>query len=376
MLNEQLIADEFPLQPDLVYLNHAAVAPWPARTTTAVIRFAEENSRYGATRYTDWMATETRLRGQVQRLINAPSIDDIALLKNTSEAISVVACGLDWHRGDNVVSSDEEFPSNRIAWQAQSGVEFREVSLQAEDPEAALIAACDEHTRVLTISSVQYASGRRLDLTRLGQFCRSKRILFCVDAIQSLGAIQLDVQAIQADFVMADGHKWLLGPEGIAVFYCRAPLREQLKLHQFGWHMVEAMGNYDEKDWQPARSARRFECGSANMTGIYALSASLSLLEEVSLHYIEKTLLENTAYLIDKLQAVKGISVITPVAPSAHAGIVSFRVTDQDPVQVHRRLLENNIICACRGGAIRFSPHFYTPVKKLDKAIEILNLNI
>lgn len=376
MLNQQLIADEFPLHPDLVYLNHAAVAPWPARTTAAVIRFAEENSRYGATHYTDWTATETALRGQLQQLINAASIDDIALLKNTSEAISVVACGLDWHSGDNVVSSDEEFPSNRIAWQAQDGVEFREVSLKLDDPEAALMTACDEHTRVLTISSVQYASGRRLDLARLGQFCQSNRILFCVDAIQSLGAIQLDVQAIHADFLMADAHKWLLGPEGIAVFYCRPPLRQQLKLHQFGWHMVEAFGNYDVKEWQPAHSARRFECGSANMTGIHALSASLSLLEEVSLADIEKTILENTSYLIGKLKTIKGISLMTPIAPGAHAGIVSFRVAGREPGQIHRKLLENKVICACRGGAIRFSPHFYTTTQKLDKAVEILTLSI
>jgi len=378
MLDEQLIFDEFPLDPGLVYLNHAAVAPWPACTAAAVIRFAEENRDYGASRYTNWMAAENDLRSQLQRLINAPSIDDIALLKNTSEAISVVASGLDWRMGDNVVSSDEEFPSNRMAWQAQQqrGVELRQVSLDTDDPEGALIAACDKRTRILTISSVQYASGRRLDLTRLGQFCHSNNILFCVDAIQSLGALQTDVQAIHADFLMADAHKWLLGPEGIAVFYCAGRLREQLQLHQFGWHMVEALGDYDRKDWEPARTARRFECGSMNMVGIFALSASLSLLEQVTLAEIETIVLRNTRYMMEKLNNIENVQVMTPVAPNGHAGILSFKIASRDNGQIHRKLLENQVICACRGGGIRFSPHFYTTTEKLDKAIEILKLII
>lgn len=238
------------------------------------------------------------------------------------------------------------------------------------------MAACDEHTRVLTISAVQYASGRRLDLARLGRFCRAHNILFCVDAIQALGAVQIDVQAIQADFLMADAHKWLLGPEGIAVFYCRAELREQLRLYQFGWHMVEAFGDYDRKDWAPARGARRFECGSMNMAGVFALSASLSLLEQIGMQKIEQTVLRNTSYIIDKLQKIDGIKLITPISSTSQAGIICFRIEGQDPQQIHQKLLENQVICASRGGGIRFSPHFYTSLQKLDKALEILNISI
>lgn len=378
MIDETLIAQEFPLQPDLIYLNHAAVAPWPARTRAAVIRFAEENCVYGASRYNDWVAQESQLREQLRSLINAPSSNDIALLKNTSEAISVVACGLDWQAGDNVVSTDEEFPSNRIAWQAQQrhGADFREVTVNVADPEAALMAACNPRTRVLTVSTVQYASGRRLDLDRLGQFCRDNRILFCIDAIQSLGALDIDIQKIGADCLMADAHKWLLGPEGIAVFYCRADLRERLQLHQFGWHMVEDMGNYDTKDWQPAHNARRFECGSMNMIGVYALSASLSLLGEIGIPQIEQAVLRNTSYLIDKLKNINGITIMTPVAAHRHGGIVSFRITGKDSHRIHQKLLENKVICACRGGGIRFSPHFYISPQKLDKALELLYISI
>ena len=378
MLNERQIAAEFPLHPDLVYLNHAAVAPWPARTTAAMCRFAEENSRYGASRYTDWLVVEAQVRQQLQALIHARSPDEIALVKNTSEAISIVACGLDWRPGDNVVMTDQEFPSNRIAWQAQQrhGVTVREVNIAGDDPEAALIAACDGHTRVLTVSSVQYATGRRLDLQRLGRFCHDRAILFSVDAIQSLGAMQIDVEAIHADFLMADAHKWLLGPEGIALFYCRAEHQNKLQLYQYGWHMVEAMGDYDSKDWEPAHSSRRFECGSMNMAGIHALSASLSLLAEIGTDTIEKMVLKNSAYLIDKLNNIADVNVVTPHESDQYAGIVSFTISGRDNSIIQRKLMENNVICAYRGAAIRFSPHFYTSLQKLDKAIEILNISI
>ncbi len=370
MIDSNLLRREFPLNDDLIYLNHAGVSPWPARTADAVRSFAEENIHRGASRYSQWLGTESRLREQCRRLINAPSTDEISLLKNTSEGVSVVACGLDWKRGDNVVSSDEEFPSNRIPWQAQQGhgVEFRQINLQGKDPEADLIAACDARTRVLAISSVQFASGRRLNLPRLGKFCKQRGMLFFVDGIQSLGAMKVDVQEAGIDFFVADGHKWMLGPEGVALFYCRADLREQIRLHQYGWHMTDNAGDYDAREWQPADSGKRFECGSANMLGIHALSASLSLLEEIGVTEIERIILKNTSYLIDKLNNIKGVSVLTPTHPSEHAGIVSFRLVSRDQREVHQLLLDKGIICACRGGAIRFSPHFYTSREQLDRA--------
>ena len=256
-MEDTLIKREFPQEPGLIYLNHAAVAPWPARTRDAVQQFAAQNTQSGGRNYAHWLRKETEVRGQLQALINARCSDDIALLKNTSEALSVVAGGLDWRAGDNVVTSAEEFPSNRIPWQAQQGhgVTLKEIDIRGPEPEQALLDACDGHTRVLTISSVQYGSGIRLDLERLGSYCHEHGILFCVDAIQGIGAVTLDVQAIHADFVMADAHKWMLGPEGIALFYSRPEARERLQLHQYGWHMLEDM-DFAQRDWQAARAAR------------------------------------------------------------------------------------------------------------------------
>lgn len=375
MTPEQLAA-EFPLDPELIYLNHAAVAPWPRRTSDAVAQFAQQNCVRGAADYPRWLDTEQQLREQLKALLNAPSTDDIALVKNTSEALSMVAGGLDWRFGDNVVSSNEEFPSNRIPWEAQKchGVEYREVDLQAsDDPEQALMNACDERTRVLTISSVQYGSGLKLRLERLGEYCRQKDILFCVDAIQSLGSQTVDVQAIGADFVMADAHKWLLGPEGIAVFYCAAACRDELKLQEFGWHMVQDMGDYNRREWQPAASARRFECGSPNMLGIFAFNASLSLLQEIGMAEVEQRVLDNARYCMQVLDSITGLELITPVDDDRHAGIVTFRIKGHDSTALHRQLMERQVICAPRGGGIRFSPHFYTPRDKLDEAVTLLH---
>jgi len=373
-MTPEQIAAEFPLDPDLAYLNHAAVAPWPRRTAEAVQAFAQENITRGAADYKHWMAREQQLREQLQAFINAPSVDDIALVKNTSEALSMVASGLDWRFGDNVVSSNEEFPSNRIAWEAQKryGVEFREVNLHVDDPEAALMAACDDNTRVLTVSSVQYGTGLKLDLVRLGQFCREQNILYCVDAIQSLGSQTLDVQAIGADFVMADAHKWLLGPEGIAVFYSRAERRYELKLHEYGWHMVQHMGDYSRREWRPAASGRRFECGSSNVLGAYAFSASLSLLQEIGMPEVERMILANSAYTMEALRAIEGVAIITPQADERRAGIVTCRIDGQDHTALHQQLMARQVICAPRGGGIRFSPHFYTPQERIDAAVSTL----
>ncbi len=372
---DDVISQEFLLDESIIYLNHAAVSPWPTRTTRAVNNFAEENTRFGAKNYLSWLKTEKELRGQLQRLINAESTDDIALLKNTSEALSVVASGLDWHSGDNIVSSNEEFPSNRIPWlaQAKHGVDFREIDISATDsPEDALIEACDDKTRLITISSVEYGTGRRLNLEKLGQFCSSNNILFCVDAIQSLGALPFDVQAINADFVMADAHKWLLGPEGIALFYCKPEIRDSLELHQFGWHMVKDVGNYDTKEWQAADTAQRFECGSPNMLGIHALSASLSLIEEIGIENIANNIINNSSYIIDNISKINGIKFISPTEIPDFAGIVTFKIDGKNSAEIYTKLMKNKVICANRAGGIRFSPHFYTSKDKIQKGLEVL----
>lgn len=365
---------EFVQAPGLRYLNHAAVAPWPNRASEAVARFAQENVLLGARDYSDWMALEQRLRERLMRLLNAPSTDDVALVKNTSEALSFVAFGLEWQSGDQIVISDEEFPSNRIVWEALApqGVEVLQVNLKGDDPEGALLSACGPRTRLMSVSAVQFASGLRLDLQRLGAGCKEQNVLFCIDAIQQLGAQPFDVQAYQCDFAMADGHKWLLGPEGLGVFYCRAERREQLKLHEFGWHMLEHMGDYNRTEWEPAKSARRFECGSPNMLGAMALEASLSLLEEVGMEKIAALIAERVQWLQDGLNAIPGVQLHSPLNPARRGGIFSFSIDGIDNQQVYEHLKQQQVVCIQRGPGIRFSPHFYTEKRVIDETLQIV----
>lgn len=367
---------EFPLDPDVLHLNHAAVGPWPRRAVEAVTAFARENMHQGSVAYERWLQAENELRGQLCTLINARSSDEIALLKSTSEALSVVAHGLDWQDGDNLVISDQEFPSNRIVWESLQprGVAVRVAQLgEFDTPEEALFARVDERTRLISISSVQYGTGLRLDLEQIGRFCRQHDLLFCVDGIQSIGALPMDVQKIHADFVMADGHKWMLGPEGLALFYCRDSVRDRLQLHQYGWHMVEHCGDFDRQDWQIARSARRFECGSPNMLGIHALRASLSLIGELGMERISRELLERTAFLSDYfVNNNDRFELLSPRDPARRAGIVTFRPRTQSPAELHTRLREHGVVCALRGGGVRFSPHFYTPQSRMEQAVALL----
>ena len=366
---------EFPQAEGLIYLNHAAVAPWPERTAAAVQRFADENVRQGALHYGAWLETETRLREQLRWLINAESADDIALLKNTSEALSVVAYGLDWRGGDNVVITDQEFPSNRIVWESlrSFGVELRAANLNAgATPEDAVMAMADTRTRLISVSSVQYATGLRLDLDTLGNFCRSKNILFCVDAIQSLGALRFDARACRADFVMADGHKWMLGPEGLALFYCRPEIRERLRLQQYGWHMTAGPHDFDHKEWRVAVDARRFECGSPNMLGIHALHASLSLLQEIGMDTIERNVINNARYIIDNILDNSDFKLLTSSLERRHAGIVTFKYTPAEQHALHAYLVRHGVICALRAGGIRYSPHFYTSTSQIETALRLV----
>lgn len=365
------VAGEFPQ--DLIYLNHAGVGPWPARAAAAVADFARTNVHRGAADYPDWLAVERRLRGQLAALIGGAP-DEVALLKNTSEGLSLVAMGLPWRAGERIVTTNREFPSNRLPWLATAarGVALVEVDIAVDDPEAALIAALDARTRVLAVSAVQFGDGLRLDLARLGAACRANGTLFVVDAIQQIGALPFDVGAAQADIVVADGHKWMLGPEGLALFWVRAAVREQLALQQFGWHMLAKTGDYDSRDATPAADARRFECGSPNMLGIHALSASLSLLLETGMAQVGERVLANAGLLAEQVAREPGWTLLSRRDGHYASGIVTFRHASGEHARILRGLKEAGVIAAERGGGIRLSPHFYHAPEQLARVAHLM----
>ena len=369
------IADQFPILENGLYFNHAAMGPWPRCAAEAVQQFAEENLRQGSGGYREWYARENDLRQGLKTLLGASSTADIALLKNTSEGISTVAFGLDWQPGDNIVLPADEFPSNRLPWlaQADKGVDVREIDIRAAaNAEQALLDAIDADTRLLSVSAVQWQDGFRLDLEVLGEACRRRGVLFFVDAIQQLGALPMDVQGCHIDFLAADAHKWLLAPEGIAVFFCSESARPQLQLLQQGWHMFERPFDFERSQWTPASSAKRFEAGSPNTIGQAALHASVQLLLRFGMEDVGHRVLANTRFLMEQLADIPGARIASRESAQRHSGIVSFAIDSIPLDSLHHQLAEAGASTVIRGQAIRVSPHFYQYETQLGQFLEII----
>ena len=370
-------SEQFPVVNRPVWLNHAAISPWPNAVIQAMRSFVEQNASCGPTGYTEWMRIEQRLRERLARLIGAESDDDIALVKNTSDGLNQIADGLNWQAGDAMICCAGDFPSNLLPWRRlqDRGVEIREIAISDDhgrplaDPEAELIAALDDRVRLMAVSSVRYDSGLRLDLSRLGAACRQVGALLAVDAIQQLGALALDVQALPVDFVVSGSHKWLLSPEGLAVFWSSPNARAQLNPAQIGWRMWPDMFNFERKDWTPPAVARKFEPGTLNMAGIHGLDASVGLLLQIGMDTIEDELAKRIDHLVRGLNAMPDLRIITPSSARKQAGILSFQHSTKAAAPTVHALHQLGIHCAKRGSWIRLSPHFYTPFEQLDLAL-------
>jgi cysteine desulfurase / selenocysteine lyase len=350
---------EFPVTGNYIFLDHAGVAPMPLRVKTAIETLLAESTEGGAFYYPAWAQRVVEIRQACARLINAGP-DEIAFVKSTSHGLSIVAQGLDWRPGDNVLIYEKEFPSNIYPWLnlRNRGVEVR--TIPSRDGRIAMHdieLLMDARTRLLAISSVQYSNGFRIDLTRVGALCREKQVLFCVDAIQSLGLIPMAVRDCQIDFLSADAHKWLLGPEGIGIFYCRKELAEQLSPALIGWKSVQNEFEFDRTELLLKTNALRFEEGSMNLMGIIGLGAALDLLFEVGIEHVEQRVLDLGDLIIQ--EALKrGYRVQTPSARHERGGNITFS-GDFDPAAMQDALREQRIMVSARGGGIRASPHFY-----------------
>ena len=366
---------EFPVTKTSIYMNHAGVAPLSRRVQDAMVAFIEDATVNGAVNAEEWAETAEVCRAAAAQLINAATTE-IAFMKNTTQGILIAANGIDWREGDNVVTTAVEFPANVYPWwclKERYGVETRMVPerdgcIHLED----IAAAIDKRTRVVTISHVEFASGYRNDIQAIGTLCREQDIWFVVDAIQSLGAIEVDVKTSQIDILAADGHKWLLAPEGAAIFYCADEKRERLINTNVGWASVVNPRDFLDYDLTLKPDATRFEEGSYNSVGLYGLNAAIELIHEVGIANIEARILDLTARLITGLEA-KGYRIITPKIEAARAGIVIFESTKHTtPAEIYAALLEHHIITAERGSGVRVSPHFYNTEVEIERLLDVL----
>lgn len=320
-----------------------------------------------------WLEESNETRTRFAALIGASS-DEIAFIKNTSEGLSIVAAGFPWKTGDNLVTSDVEFPSNIYPWLRleSRGVEVRMVkSREGRIPREDLFASCDGKTRMIALSSVEFANGYRNDLAPIGEFCRKQGIFFCVDAIQSLGVLPIDVKSCGIDALAADGHKWLLAPEGIGGFYLSREVLEMVEPVVLGWHSVRNRFDFETYDFRLAPDARRFEPGSFNMVGISAFGASLGLLLEVGVERIWERVRRLTDRVIESAERAR-YEVISPRNPEDRSGIVTFRVPGADPQALWKSLLARGVVCSPRLGGIRVSPHFYNTPEEIERFFAIL----
>lgn len=356
---------EFPITENYIYLDHSGVAPMPLRVKNAIAGFLAESAEGGAFHYPKWAQRVNEIRSTCARLINAGP-DELAFVKSTSHGLSIVAEGFEWKPGDNVLIYEKEFPSNIYPWLnlKRKGVEIRiipsrEGRILIDDIERLL----DSKTKLLAISSVQFSNGFRIDLKKVGALCRKNNVLLCVDAIQSLGVIPMDVKEYSVDFLSADAHKWLLGPEGIGIFYCRRELAERLAPPLVGWKCVRNEFDFDHPDFCLKTDALRFEEGSMNLLGIFGLGAAVDLLLEVGMKNIETRVLGLGEVIIREAEQ-RGLAVLTPREGRERGGNVAV-AGHFDPVKVNDRLRKIGIMVNSRGGGLRVSPHFYNTEEEI-----------
>lgn len=360
---------EFPVTETLTYLNHAAVAPLSRRCADAMKSLADDVLLYGSLHYDRWMECYEGFRVSAARLINAHR-DEIAVVKNTSEGIATIALGLDWKPGDKIVAFREEFPANYFPWLRLEAKGVRIEWLSVFDP----LDRIDEAARgakLLAISYVQYLSGYRADIESIGDVCHRHGCFYFVDAIQGLGVFPLDVRRCRIHALAADGHKWLLGPEGCGVLFVDRAWQNRIEPVEFGWTNIAGYNDYSCREMALREDAGRYECGTLNTISIYGLRAAIELILEVGVERIGPVVQGLADRLADGAVA-KGYETMIPRSHATGAGIVSIRKPSLDSRMVVSELRRHGITAAPRQGWARLSPHFYVSAEAIDRVIAAL----
>ncbi len=364
----------FPVTRRYAYLNHASVAALPDPVTKAMNRYLAERAQGGSEALHDWEDRLEGIRRLCAKLIGAHR-DEIVLTGSVSHGLNIVAAGLPWQPGDNLICAETEFPANVYPWVnlQRRGVEVRFAPAHDYRITPTDIAALmDGRTRLVAISWVEFGSGYRNDLAALGRLCRERGVLLCVDGIQGLGALRFSLEETPLDFMAAHAAKWMLGPIGAGFLYVqrnRLPLLEPV---MSGWRSVVDRDDYYRYDSPLRKTGERFEPGSLNQVGLVGMAAAVELLLEVGIERIERRILALTDFLIAGLQA-RGCEIASPIADrSERSGIVCFRHPTITSEALARRLQKADVIISLRGGLIRVAPHFYNTEEDLDRLLRLL----
>jgi cysteine desulfurase/selenocysteine lyase len=375
--NEELRRHEFPVTRDKIFLAHAAVCAMPRHVAEAVRDYALKTT-LGDQEETMPVAQIHKARAVAAKLLQAQT-DEIAFVGPTSLALSFVASGLPWRKGDNLLVYFDDYPSNVYPWMALAewGVEVRLLNVKEYGRIRAVdvIGQVDEQTRLVALASNHFVAGYRLDIDAIGKALRDRNILFCVDGIQTVGAFPTSVAHV--DFLAADAHKWLLGPCGAGLFFVRKSLQEKLRPAVYGWHNIRCPNFVAQEQLVYPPDARRYEAGSANLLGLVGLNAAMELLLEIGVENIAARLLHLRSLLVPALQQ-KGWTVLQADTPPQNASaIVSFYRPETDLPALHQKLMSAHIETSLRTDRsgrhyIRVSPHFYNTDDEIHKLLENL----
>jgi cysteine desulfurase / selenocysteine lyase len=376
----ELFRAAMPAAKNWSYLDHAAMSPLTQPAAEAFKRWLNEAVETGNPVWPQWVKEVEATRATAAAMIGAHP-EEIALVGNTTAGISLVAEGVDWREGDNIVTLADEFPSNVYPWfnVADRGVETRRVPTEPSgelDPNR-LADAVDDRTRIVTVSWVGFATGYRHDVKAIGKIAHDRGSLFVLDAIQGLGAFPLDVNELGIDFLAADGHKWLLGPEGAGLAYIRREHLEKLRPFGLGWHSVVAGQDYTHIELNLRKTAARYEGGSQNNAGMLALGASLKLFAELGMDAVAAAILDITDRACERLQEIGAIIVsdrrLDHRNGQQRSGIVAFELPGRgQPLAIKRHCMNQNIVFGVRAGRLRISPHAYNNEEDLDRLIEAI----
>lgn len=357
------------------YLNSAAVSPLPSTAIEAINVQLNDVAEYGSAHYPDWIATKTRARELLASMVGAGP-EQIAFTRNTSDGFATIANGLSWRAGDNIVSYAREFPANYYPWRRvrdDLGVEMR--LCPERDGRVDLdefVSLIDGNTRIVAISTVQYESGFRADLERLGRAARAVDALFCVDAIQGLGAHGYDFPAQYVDAASGAGHKWLCGPEGCGWMYLSDRARDRVNPTLVGWISVETPWNFDDLEQPFKPNALAWESGTGTSSLFYGLEQSLKVLDDVGVSNIEKYLNDLTDSLCDSL-AGKDYDIVSSRAPGEKSAIVCIRHRNgMTSNEIAELLAAQKVIVSPRGDRVRIAPHLYNNSEDIEKLLSAL----
>jgi len=376
LTDETLRQHEFPVAKNKIFLAHAGVCPLPRRVAQAMNDCANEATLGDQEEFVMSRIDDARRAGA--QLLNCQP-DEVALVGPTSLALSFVAAGLNFRKGDNILIYHDDYPSNVYPWMAlaEKGVKVRLMNIRnlGVIRKVDVMGQVDEDTRLVALASNHFISGYRLEHDAIGTFLRERGILFCLDAIQTLGAFPTTVENV--DFLAADAHKWLLGPCGAGVFYVKKDLQEKLNPPIYGWHNVRNPNFVAQAQIEFRSGAAKFEAGTHNLIGLIGLLAAMEMALEIGVENIARELVRKRAWLVPAIQA-KGYTVLNPEPKGENAsGITAFHLPGQDVTELHQKLTAAGVTTSLRTDRkaqkyIRLSPHFYNTDAELHRVLELL----